>query len=226
MLSRARSRKTRMVVHLVTLLAVLGAALMSCRATDTETPTSTAMPVPSPSPSATEEPTATVPPAPTSTPKATATSIAKPTSTPAPASTEEPTATVAPAPTPEPTATALPEVDSGERYVHQSLATGDVGTNEYASSLPGKSEVLEREYPGAPALIPHSIAALKLIKDRNDCLMCHEEGMSFGDSHVATKIPDSHFIDLLTGARSETVQGTRYYCLLCHVPQAAGPPLR
>jgi nitrate reductase cytochrome c-type subunit len=31
---------------------------------------------------------------------------------------------------------------------------------------------------------------------------------------------------LFTGARSETVQGTRYYCLLCHMPQSAETPLR
>jgi nitrate reductase cytochrome c-type subunit len=31
---------------------------------------------------------------------------------------------------------------------------------------------------------------------------------------------------LFAGVRSETVQGSRYYCLLCHMPQSAKTPLR
>jgi nitrate reductase cytochrome c-type subunit len=221
MRSRVASHKMRMAMIQLVWIAALGAALMACRATDTGTPTNT----PRPSPPATAEPQATMTELPTFTPEPTATS--KPTSTPVPTATEEPrpTMTASPTSTPEPTATPVPQVPAAQRYVHDNLATGDVGLNEYASSAPGHTELLERGYPGAPPFIPHSIVGFGITKDANDCLICHEEGRTFS-GHVATQIPDSHFIDLVTGTRGETLQGTRYYCLLCHVPQSAEPPLR
>jgi nitrate reductase cytochrome c-type subunit len=225
-LSRVGSSRTRMALYLLVWAALLGAAFVSCRAPDTEPPSSTVTPIPSPSPSATEEPRATSTDSPT--PEAIATSTPEPTSTPVPTATEEPspTSTDSPTPTPEATATPVPEVGAAERYVHQNLATGDVGTNAYASSPPGQTEVLDREYPGAPALIPHAIQGFKLTKDQNHCLVCHEAGVTLAAGHTATKIPESHYIDLFTRVRSDTLQGTRYNCLLCHVPQSADPPLR
>ena len=145
-----------------------------------------------------------------------------------PMPTPEPTATstAEPTSTPEAAAAAVREVPAAERYVHENLATGDVGTDEYPLSPPGQTDVLEREYPDAPALIPHAISDFKITKDQNDCSACHEAGVSLGTDHTATKIPESHFIDLVTGVRSETLQGTCYHCLLCHVPQSAETALR
>ncbi len=108
---------------------------------------------------------------------------------------------------------------------HQTLATGDVGTNEYSPDPPGKSTKLPREYPGAPPLIPHDITGLMITKDTNTCSNCHVPGISFGEGHTATKIPESHYIDIPSGIRSETIQELRYNCLSCHLPQSAEEPL-
>jgi nitrate reductase cytochrome c-type subunit len=112
------------------------------------------------------------------------------------------------------------------KYQHEILATGDVGDNVYESAPPGQSDVLEREYPGAPPLIPHNISGLVITKDENSCLTCHTQGISLGPDHTATKIPESHYIDIPTGTRSESLQGMRYNCLLCHLPQSPEKPLR
>lgn len=120
----------------------------------------------------------------------------------------------------------MPDEATGGRYIFEILATRGAGTNEYATSPPGQSSVLDREDPGAPPLIPNSIVGLAVTKDQNACLTCHEPGLSLGPDHIAVKVPESHFIDLSTGLRSETLQGTRYCCLLCHIPQSAEAPLR
>jgi cytochrome c-type protein NapB len=120
-----------------------------------------------------------------------------------------------------------PTGDGGDgKYIHQTLATDEVGANEYISSPPGQSTILEREYPGAPPLIPHSLDGLAITKDGNSCLTCHVDGLSLGPGHTATAIPESHYIDPVSGSRSEDIQAMRYNCLLCHVPQTtATPPL-
>ena len=105
-------------------------------------------------------------------------------------------------------------------YIHQTLATGEVGANEYSVAAPGTSEILPREYPGAPPIIPHSLDGLTITKDANPCLGCHASGLSLGDGHTATKIPESHYIDQMDGTRTEELQGMRYNCLLCHLPQS------
>ena len=63
-----------------------------------------------------------------------------------PMPTPEPTATstAEPTSTPEAAAAAVREVPAAERYVHENLATGDVGTDEYPLSPPGQTDVLER----------------------------------------------------------------------------------
>lgn len=108
---------------------------------------------------------------------------------------------------------------SGETYVHEVLTTG-VGDNVYSGDPPGSSTVLPREYPGAPPLIPHSTEGLQVTADRNDCVDCHRLGVSFGAGHAATLIPESHYVDVPTGERSEDIQPIRYECLLCHLPQS------
>ena len=111
-------------------------------------------------------------------------------------------------------------------YIHQTLATGEVGANEYSTAAPGTSEVLPREYPGAPPIIPHSLDGLTITKDANPCLACHASGLSLGDGHTATKIPESHYIDQADETRTEELQGMRYNCLVCHLPQSPVDALR
>lgn len=118
-----------------------------------------------------------------------------------------------------------PTVDGGdEEYIHQTLATDEVGANEYISSPPGQSTIIEREYLGAPPLIPHNLDGLEITKDVNSCLTCHVDGLSFGPDHTATAIPDSHYTDIVSGIRSEGIQSLRYNCLLCHSPQTTETP--
>jgi cytochrome c-type protein NapB len=112
-------------------------------------------------------------------------------------------------------------VGDGESYIHEGLVTGRIGINEYSTAAPGSSEILPREYPGAPPLVPHSLEGLSITKDSNDCLTCHLTGLSFGAGHTATMIPDSHYVDPVDGTRTEEIQGQRYGCLLCHLPQSA-----
>ncbi len=121
-----------------------------------------------------------------------------------------------------------PTVGGGDgEYIHQTLATDEVGANEYISSPPGQSTIIEREYPGAPPLVPHSLDGLEITKDANTCLTCHIDGLSFGPGHTATAIPESHYTDAVSGIRSEDIQAIRYNCLLCHTPQTtATPPLK
>lgn len=111
--------------------------------------------------------------------------------------------------------------EPSDKYIHEILATGDVGMNEYSSIFPGESTVLPREYPGAPPFIPHDPSGLTITKDTHPCMVCHVPGISFGPDHTATKIPESHYTDIPTGIISENIQGLRYNCLLCHLPQSS-----
>lgn len=110
--------------------------------------------------------------------------------------------------------------DDPASYVVQTLATGEVGANEYSTAAPGTSEILPREYPGAPPIIPHSLDGLTIDRDTNACLTCHVAGVSFGTGHTATKVPESHYLDQMDGTRTDAVQDLRYNCLLCHLPQS------
>lgn len=130
----------------------------------------------------------------------------------------ETTATTTPTSTPvtttQTTTTTPPE------YTHQILTTGKLGVNEYSTDMPGQSTILPREYPGAPPFIPHNLSGLVIQKDIHSCFLCHTTGLSFGPDHTATMIPESHYTDILTGTQSDSIQGTRYNCLLCHVQQS------
>ncbi len=125
---------------------------------------------------------------------------------------------------PTETPTTTPAETSTGTIIHQTLATGDVGVNEYSSTAPGSSQILPRDYPGAPPHIPHDISGLKIDKDENSCVTCHAQGISFGEGHTATKIPESHYIDIPSGTQSQDLQGLRYNCRLCHLPQSSEEP--
>ncbi|MDA8186575.1 MAG: nitrate reductase cytochrome c-type subunit [Dehalococcoidales bacterium] len=109
--------------------------------------------------------------------------------------------------------------DSGA-YTHQSLATGSPGMNRYDAPPPGRANKVDRAYPGAPPVIPHSLNGLAITKDSNSCVGCHSTGMEVAPGHVATKIPDSHYVDPKTATKGSQISGTRYVCLSCHVPQS------
>ncbi|MFC1865895.1 nitrate reductase cytochrome c-type subunit [Chloroflexota bacterium] len=106
------------------------------------------------------------------------------------------------------------------------LTIGELIINEYTDKVPGQSIKLPRAYPGAPPFIPHSLSELVINNSTNSCFLCHITGLSYGPDHTATIIPESHYTDIFTGTLSEEIQGLRYNCLLCHVPQSPeNPPL-
>lgn len=107
-----------------------------------------------------------------------------------------------------------------EIYIHQTLASGDVGSNEYATASAGTSEILPRDYPGAPPHVPHSLDGLTVSKEDNNCLACHAIGLRIQEGHTATKIPESHYTNQVSGLVTEELQALRYGCLLCHLPQS------
>ncbi len=94
---------------------------------------------------------------------------------------------------------------------------------EYGKAEPGKSKRLGRAFENSPPLIPHDLTGmLPLAETYNVCLNCHmpEHAGALG----ATPMPKSHFFDIDTGKDLKGVlDGKRYPCLQCHVPQVNIP---
>lgn len=94
---------------------------------------------------------------------------------------------------------------------------------EYSQTEPGKSKRIERAFENSPPLIPHDLTGmLPLAETNNACLNCHmpEAARSIG----ATPMPKSHFFDMDTGKDlGGKLDGKRYPCLECHVPQVNLP---
>lgn len=94
---------------------------------------------------------------------------------------------------------------------------------EYSHAEPGKSKKIERAFENSPPLIPHDLTGmLPLAETNNACLNCHmpEAARSLG----ATPMPRSHFFDMDTGKDlGDKLDGKRYFCLECHVPQVNLP---
>jgi cytochrome c-type protein NapB len=94
---------------------------------------------------------------------------------------------------------------------------------EYSKSEPGKSKKIQRSFENSPPLIPHDLTGmLPLAETNNMCLGCHmpDAAKSLG----ATAIPKSHFVDFETGKDlGGKLDGKRYNCMECHVPQVNIP---
>jgi nitrate reductase cytochrome c-type subunit len=111
-------------------------------------------------------------------------------------------------------------------YDGRGLATGEPGMPAYVMGEPGDTNVLPRPYETAPPLVSHTVEGLEISRSANDCLDCHLEGDEIDDGHVATRVPLSHFINEYSGKKTvNTVVGTRYQCLQCHVPQTGAESL-
>jgi nitrate reductase cytochrome c-type subunit len=113
----------------------------------------------------------------------------------------------------------LEEKNSPMIFNGKGLVTGQPGMNYYPSIIPGDSNNLERPYEMAPPPVPHDVSAYKITRTENTCLeACHLEGLE--------QVPSSHRINEHTGkVEKETVTGTRYNCLQCHLPQADEEPI-
>jgi cytochrome c-type protein NapB len=81
---------------------------------------------------------------------------------------------------------------------------------------------LERAYRQQPPLVPHNIDKYEIDMKVNQCLRCHE--WPYSDQEKAPKISDLHYIDG-NGLRRDNVNGNRYFCKQCHVPQNDAKPL-
>lgn len=81
---------------------------------------------------------------------------------------------------------------------------------------------LGRAYRQQPPLVPHQVEKYEIDLKVNQCIRCHEWPNS--DKEQALKMSDFHYIDQ-DGVRRDVVDGRRYFCLSCHVPQADAKPL-
>jgi nitrate reductase (cytochrome), electron transfer subunit len=94
---------------------------------------------------------------------------------------------------------------------------------EYSKSEPGKSKPIGRAFENSPPLIPHDLTGmLPIAQTNNICLGCHmpEQAQALG----ATSLPKSHFFDMDTGKDlAGKLDGKRYNCMQCHVPQVNIP---
>jgi cytochrome c-type protein NapB len=80
----------------------------------------------------------------------------------------------------------------------------------------------ERAYRQQPPLVPHTTDKYEIDLKVNQCLRCHE--WPYSDQEKAPKISDLHYIDR-NGIRQDVVNGNRYFCKQCHVPQNDAKPL-
>lgn len=94
---------------------------------------------------------------------------------------------------------------------------------EYSDIEPGKSKRFGRAFENSPPLIPHDLTGmLPIAETNNSCLNCHmpEHAGALG----ATALPKSHFFDIDTGKDlGTTLDGKRFFCMECHVPQVNIP---
>jgi len=94
---------------------------------------------------------------------------------------------------------------------------------EYGKAEPGKSKPLGRAFENSPPLISHDLTGMLPIEETNNaCLNCHmpEHASALG----ATPMPRSHFFDIDTGRDLKgEMDGKRYFCMQCHVPQVNIP---
>ena len=90
----------------------------------------------------------------------------------------------------------------------------------YSDLKPKKSGVLPRYWEEAPPQIPHQIDKLLPIRAKlNKCLDCHDSPDEIGKKVKGepTPMPVSHYVK---GGDEMKMANSRYFCSLCHVPQA------
>ena len=85
-----------------------------------------------------------------------------------------------------------------------------------------RDEPIPRETDQQPPMIPHDIGAFQINLEKNTCLRCHgAEGTAQSN---ATPISRSHYQNR-EGEDTGELSGSRYFCTLCHAPQADVEPL-
>jgi nitrate reductase (cytochrome), electron transfer subunit len=94
---------------------------------------------------------------------------------------------------------------------------------EYSHTKPGESKKLGRAFENSPPLIPHDMTGmLPIAATNNMCVGCHMPEAAKGIG--ATPMPKSHLFDIDTGKDLRgKLDGKRYFCMECHVPQVNIP---
>lgn len=94
---------------------------------------------------------------------------------------------------------------------------------EYSKTEPGKSKRIKRAFENSPPLIPHDLTGMLPIAETNNaCLNCHMPAAA--ESIGAIPMPRSHFFDIDKGKDlGGKLDGKRYPCMQCHVPQVNMP---
>ena len=73
-----------------------------------------------------------------------------------------------------------------------------------------------RAFAMQPPVIPHQIENYQVDKSFNKCMTCH--GRNRVPDSQAPMVSVTHFMDRDGNFRAE-ISPSRYFCLLCHVPQ-------
>lgn len=103
------------------------------------------------------------------------------------------------------------------------------GTYSYSDAKPGWNDPLPRAWEDAPPQIPHLVEEfLPVVAADNQCLDCHDipkyiDKPKNMDRSVKSKSPMSR--DHYATAELEDVDGARFNCTQCHVPQSDAAPL-
>lgn len=79
-----------------------------------------------------------------------------------------------------------------------------------------------RNYRQQPPLVPHSIDQYQIDLNANQCLGCHD--WSNAGNRGAPTLSMTHYLDR-DGNQLDRVNGGRWFCNQCHVPQADIPEL-
>ncbi|MDT3672428.1 MAG: nitrate reductase cytochrome c-type subunit [Aromatoleum sp.] len=88
---------------------------------------------------------------------------------------------------------------------------------------PDNSDVRRsRAYAMQPPVVPHKIEGYQLDRHANRCMFCHARTRT--EQSQAPMISVTHFQDR-DGNHLAELSPRRYFCLQCHVPQAAVTPL-
>ncbi|QCT94361.1 nitrate reductase cytochrome c-type subunit; periplasmic nitrate reductase electron transfer subunit [Caminibacter mediatlanticus TB-2] len=91
--------------------------------------------------------------------------------------------------------------------------------------IPGKVKPFKKSFVTAPPMIPHSVEGMvPITKNNNMCLNCHmpQNAKALG----VIPMPRDHFVDNFeNGKVVHKVAGSRYFCTLCHTPQAKLDPV-
>lgn len=88
---------------------------------------------------------------------------------------------------------------------------------------PDNSDVRRaRAYAMQPPVVPHKIEGYQLDRNANRCMFCHARTRT--EQSQAPMISVTHFQDR-DGNHLAELSPRRYFCLQCHVPQAAVTPL-